>query len=187
VNKPASLQELAELAITKQGMSARQVALKAERSGYGLTHTTLNQMRKGTYKSEPREDTLRALAWLAGVSDKVAFAAAGKKIPGPPLADELPPGSDNLSPRSRKVIVDMLRVLIELEDNANELPTAELSEEDSNVTKLERPDDHSQGPKPEQKIPVPLDPAAHPPMELAADREDAYFDELGEESQDGEN
>lgn len=37
----------------------------------------------------------------------------------------------------------------------------------------------------EQKISDFEDLAAHPPMELQADRDDEYFDGLGEESQDG--
>src|SRR5690625_293988 len=133
-------------------MSARQVALKAERAGHGLTHTTLNQMRKGTYKSDPREDTLRALAWLAGISEKDAFAAAGKNSPGPPLADELPPGSDNLSPRSRKVIVDMLRVLIDLESSENEQHD---QDQQPQLRALKGEDSDAEDPGVEQKTELP--------------------------------
>lgn len=119
---PKTLRELAEAAVDNQSMSARQVALKAERRGYKLTHTTLNQMRSGTYRYTPKPETIRALAWLAGVSEAVAFTAAGQPVPGPPLADELPDGADNLSPKSRRVVIEMLRVLIDLENttDANE-------------------------------------------------------------------
>ena len=59
---PTSLQELAQLVIDVQGTSARQVALRAEAKGLKLTDTTLNQMKSGSYKFVPREDTVRALA-----------------------------------------------------------------------------------------------------------------------------
>jgi hypothetical protein len=78
-------------------------------------HTTLNAIAAGTYKSQPKADTVRAIAWLAGVTDEVAFTAAGLPVPGPPFADELPPGVDNLSPKARKALIDLMRVLVEEE------------------------------------------------------------------------
>lgn len=155
MNKPNSLQELAQLAIDQQGVSARQVAIRAEKEGLKLTYTTLNQMRAGTYKYEPRPDTLRALARLAGISDQDAFTAAGKEAPGPPLADELPPGSDGLSPRSRKVVVDLLRVLIDLEDTGNADSETNKRTAPSPVTPLRAVEDEpaQQDPQPEQKMP----------------------------------
>lgn len=98
---PTSLKELAQLVVDVQGTSARQVASLAEKKGLRLTHTTLNAMRAGSYKSVPREETVRALAELANIPVEVAFHAAGLTAPGPPLADELPPGSDNLSPKQQ--------------------------------------------------------------------------------------
>lgn len=93
----------------------RQLAFKAQDHGYTLAGTTLNHIRAGRYKSVPTDDTIKAIALLAGVSEEVAFTAAGQTVPGPPLADELPPGADNLSPKSRKVVLDMVRVLVDLE------------------------------------------------------------------------
>jgi len=93
----------------------RQLGFAAQKAGYKVVGTTLGHIRAGRYKSEPSEDTIRAIAWLAGVDESVAFAAAGQQVPGPPLADELPPGADNLSPKSRKAVVEMVRVLVELE------------------------------------------------------------------------
>jgi hypothetical protein len=184
VNTPQTLQELAQLVIDHQGTSARQIAAKAEKEGLKLTYTTLNQMRNGTYKSDPREDTLRALAKLAGVSNAVAFAAAGKNIPGLPLADELPPGSDNLSPRSRKVVVDMLRVLIDLESSENEQQDTQ-PDQQPDLHAVGGQDDHSEGSESEQMTPLPsLEEAAHPDFELEADRFDRAHGDIGEESQD---
>jgi len=91
------------------------MAEAAQVKGFKVTHATLNALLGGTYKSTPSTETIRAIAWLAGVSDEVAFTAAGQSVPGPPLADELPPGTDNLSPKSRKAVIEMLRVLIDLE------------------------------------------------------------------------
>jgi hypothetical protein len=119
-----------------------------------LTATTINQIRQGLYKSKPREGTIRALAWLAGVTDEVAFTAAGQPVPGPPFAEELPPGVDNLPGKARKAAIDMLRVLVDLNKDADEERHAELQAlreerrqllEDAGYTgagqKTERPDD----------------------------------------------
>src|SRR5690606_37483199 len=96
VNNAESLQDLLEQALAKRQTSMRQLGFAAQKAGYKVVGTTLGHIRAGRYKSEPSEDTIRAIAWLAGVDESVAFAAAGQQVPGPPLADELPPGADNL-------------------------------------------------------------------------------------------
>lgn len=197
---PTSLQELAQLVIDVQGTSARQVARKADREGLKLTYTTLNQMRSGSYKSVPREATVRTLAQLAGVDVEVAFRAAGLPVPGPPLADELPPGSDNLSPKSRAAVISLLRVLIDLESNHDKhtdhtdhtehhhQPTAGERQEDGGAQAGERRVAGA-GQKTGGRYPVPadFDLAAHPPMTMARDAQDAEFELLGEENQDVED
>lgn len=115
MNNTYSLQELIDAAAAKHRTSVRQMSFTAQKAGHRVTATTLNQIRNGSYKSKPSEETLRAIAWLAGVEAEVAFAAAGQPVPGPPLSDELPPGADNLSPKSRKAVVEMVRVLVDLE------------------------------------------------------------------------
>ncbi|MGF6835891.1 hypothetical protein QF015_004092 [Paenarthrobacter sp. TE4293] len=119
MNQPQSLSELVELAAQYRDASGLGLAQLAAKNGHQVTATTINQIRQGLYKSKPREGTLRALAWLAGVSDEVAFTAAGQTVPGPPFAEELPPGVDNLSPKARKVVLDMVRVLVDLEKSAD--------------------------------------------------------------------
>ena len=114
-----SLPELIDLAVSKHKTSVRQMSFVAQKNGYRVTATTLNQIRNGSYKSKPSQETLAAIAWLAGVDEALAFAAAGQPVPGPPLADELPPGADNLSPKSRKAVVEMVRVLVDLEAGNN--------------------------------------------------------------------
>ncbi|WP_190263643.1 hypothetical protein [Glutamicibacter nicotianae] len=123
VNDTDSLKGLVETAIERHHTSARQLAFKAQDAGFKITYTTLNQIRSNTYKFTPGEATIKAIAYLAGVEESVAFAAAGQPVPGPPLADELPPGADNLSPKSRKAVVEMVRVLVDLETNNNDTQT----------------------------------------------------------------
>ena len=115
MNEPTSLRQLVEQAAKNRGLSGRKLSLLAQKHGFSLNYTTLNSIRSGTYKARPSEDTLRALAWLAGVPEEVAFTLAGRRAPGPPLAEELPPGSDYLSPKARKVVIDLLRVLVTAE------------------------------------------------------------------------
>lgn len=120
MNTPQTLKELLDLAVQQRSASGRQMAMLAQGHGFAVTSTTINQIRSGSYKSTPSVETIRAIAWLAGVSDEVAFTAAGQPVPGPPLADELPPGTDNLSPKSRKAVIEMLRVLIDLEASSHD-------------------------------------------------------------------
>lgn len=114
MNEPQSLRELVDLAVAKHQTSVRQLSFKAQDHGFKLVGTTLGHIRNGTYKSVASEETIRAIAWLAGVSDDVAFTAAGQPVPGPPFAEELPPGVDNLPAKARKAAIDMLRVLVDM-------------------------------------------------------------------------
>ena len=52
------------------------------------------------------------ISWLAGVTDEVAFAAAGQPAPGRPLAEELPAAADTLNDRERAVVIDTVRALL---------------------------------------------------------------------------
>ena len=115
MNDPQTLRDLVLEAKQKRGASVRQLAFAAQEHGFKVTGTTLNGIAAGTYKSEPREVTVRAIAWLAGVSVEDAFTAAGLPVPGPPFADELPPGVDKLSPKARRAVIELLRVLVDEE------------------------------------------------------------------------
>ena len=157
MNKPKSLRDLVEVAISRHDTSGRQLAFLAQRQGFTLATTTVNAIRQGTYKSTPTDETIKAIAWLAGVSDEVAFTAAGQPVPGPPFAEELPPGVDRLSPKTRKAALDMLRVLVDLEmsNNAPRLRPAPL---DTGLHRL-RPQrgDASSGQKTSGHDVVPMD------------------------------
>lgn len=186
MNEPQTLRELAQAVVSTQQMSSRQIAMKAQRADRKLTATTLNHMLAGTYKFQPTADTLRTLAWLAGVSEEVAFTAAGQPVPGPPLADELPDGADNLSPKSRRVIIDMLRVLIDLESN-HDKDTHPQTQDRERESADDRPvissGEKTGGAGLDQ---MDFDLAAHPDMPLERDRFDAEHGDAGEENQDRE-
>jgi hypothetical protein len=114
-----SLQDLLRRAIDdRTGAPLRdiQALVEAEEAvrpqGMSLNRTTASQILRGSYQGAPSPATIRAIGWLAGVSDDVAFAAAGQRAPGPPLADELPDGVDTLDRRERTVVVDLVRTLL---------------------------------------------------------------------------
>lgn len=201
MNNPQNLKDLVALAVQRNdGASVRSLAEKAKRHGFKVTYTPINEMRAGTYKSVPRAELLRAIAWLAGVDDAVAFTAAGQPVPGPPFAEELPPGVDRLSPKSRRAAIDMLRVLVDLEANSNASeqtePHASLSDQDE-LAGRRRAGAGQKSPvgrkdpskyQREDEIPLPenwRELAAGAPHESQIRRE-REWDALGEESQEHE-
>ncbi|NVC23363.1 hypothetical protein E7Z53_07890 [Kocuria salina] len=99
----------------------------AQKHGFAITSTTINHLKAGTYKSRPSDMTIRALGWLAGVSEEAAFTAAGRPAPGPPLADELPDGVNNLSPKARQAVIDLLRVLVAAEESGGDAEAAPIT------------------------------------------------------------
>lgn len=211
MNKPKSLRDLVEVAITRHDTSGRQLAFLAQDKGFTLATTTVNAIRQGTYKSAPTTETIKAIAWLAGVSDEVAFTAAGQPVPGPPFAAELPPGVDNLPAKARKAAIDMLRVLVDMnkDDHALQQEIDQVRYERNlavhgspdalgragrkrgnpvagqktggNVHELRAAD------REDSNIPLPDDYeqlAAHPVTESSGRQEDAAARERGEESQE---
>lgn len=112
MNETDTLRGLIAKARRDREQSARQLALTAQDAGHKIVGTTLNAIEAGTYHSAPTAETIRAIGWLAGVSDEIAFAAAGRAVPGPPFANELPPGVDDLSPKERRAAVEILRALV---------------------------------------------------------------------------
>lgn len=120
--QPPTLQHLFDLAVDKHGTnSGRRLAELAREHGFEVTHTTINKIRSGAYKSRPSEDTIEAFAWLAGVPAETAYDAAGRRAPGRPFAEDLPPGVDNLGPRERKAAVEMLRALVAQQERIDAL------------------------------------------------------------------
>lgn len=184
------------MASAKRQTSVRQMSILAKREGHAITYTTLSQILSGTYKSVPKDSTIRAIAWLAGVSEEVAFMAAGQPVPGPPFAEELPPGVDNLPAKARKAAIDMLRVLVDM--------NKEVVGNEQHPTHMNQAGESPASPK-DKKVPY-VDPHAHPdadeygrvPLpanyyELAASghrnlgaEDDARWQKRGEESQEHE-
>ncbi|TCN51843.1 hypothetical protein EV641_109234 [Rhodococcus sp. SMB37] len=113
MNETRSIAELLDLAVERHGTdSGRELERIAQAGGHKIVHTTINAIRAGTYKSTPSERTLKAIAYLADVKNQVAFEAAGRKPLDRPFVNDLPPGVDDLSPKERRVAVEMLRLLV---------------------------------------------------------------------------
>ncbi|MCO1338059.1 hypothetical protein BJH93_03995 [Kocuria polaris] len=183
-----SLRNLLEDAVARHDASIRQLTRMAQGEGYKVNHTTLGQLRSGSYKyGVPSEETIRAIAWLAGVPVEVAFTAAGQPVPGPPLGEELPPGSDYLSPKSRKLVVDMVRVLVDLEGHNRDASTKQAAADHADVESAAGGDASGEEQKTNDDFVWPADQfdlAAHPPMELNVERFDRLHGDAGEESQE---
>lgn len=117
MEQPRTLADVVRLAYTRTGITAsRRLEEYARKHGHALTHTTLNKIMAGTYPARPKEQTLRALAFLSGVpyNDVRVIAGLPSKM-GRSLADQLPPDVDELEPRPRMVLIEMARVLLELQ------------------------------------------------------------------------
>lgn len=119
MNAPRTLRELLLEASEHGGLSTRQLEMKVDaarekgRLSSRLNRVTISNILNGSYKSRPTDDTIRAIAYLAGVTDEVAFTAAGRRAPGRPFAEDLPDGVDDLTPKEREAAVYMLRVLVQ--------------------------------------------------------------------------
>ncbi|MFC9767665.1 hypothetical protein [Rhodococcus jostii] len=113
MNEVRTLRQLLREAADLRDLSGRGLADLATANGWNLNRSTVSKILNGTYVSRPANDTIRAIAWLAGVSERIAFEAAGRPLPGKALADELPEDSDILTPRERKIVIDLIRVFLD--------------------------------------------------------------------------
>lgn len=140
-----SLRDLINKAADDRSMAGRALADLARKNGFEITHGTVNSIRSGSYKSRPSDGTIRAIAWLASVSEETAFQAADRNPPGRPFAEDLPPGVDDLEPRQRKAAVEILRAMVaqhneilqlredKAEDSTSENPGLRLVDDKSDV------------------------------------------------------
>lgn len=105
-----SLRDIAELASERHG-GARGRALDrvAKKAGLTLSYTTVDRILAGNYTSEPRQETLVALAALSGVDLVEVYRAAGMPYPLARLADQLPPDADLLSGAQREAVIAVVR------------------------------------------------------------------------------
>lgn len=117
-----TVREIIGLAYVKTGAtSSRRLAEYSKRYGHSLAPSTLNDMQNGEYSRKPLNPTIRALSFLSGVPENDVREAFGlpAKV-GRPLADQLPPDVDELGPRPRAALVEMARVLLDLQRQADE-------------------------------------------------------------------
>lgn len=106
--------------------SYRALAAECDRAGTPINHTTLAAIGAGTYRTRPTKSTLRAVAWLAGVSYEAAREAAELPATGAlPVADQLPENVDELWPENVELVVRVARQLLKMQDSRQ----VEVSEE----------------------------------------------------------
>lgn len=108
-----TLTDLLRIAVQRHDASGRRLADLASQRGLDITHTTINHILSGRYRSRPGQKTLDAIAALADVSRDRVYAAAGIPLPGPPFTDELPPGVDYLTGRQRAAVIEVIRAMLE--------------------------------------------------------------------------
>jgi hypothetical protein len=114
------------------GDSSRDMQANARKAGARLSFTTVNSILNGDHTGAYKPYTLDAIAVVCGRSRSEVWRAAGRQLPSKPFADELPPGSDDLSPRSRRAVVGVIRALL-----AAEGADAAAEDEPSNVRRLD--------------------------------------------------
>jgi hypothetical protein len=107
-----SLIELIDIAAQRHGgASGRRLAELAQRAGHDISHATLNRLRQGTYATRPSDASIRAIAYLADVSENTAFAAAG--VTAPAAAAYQPPAeAQRMTTRQRKAINELIRAFV---------------------------------------------------------------------------
>jgi hypothetical protein len=111
-----TLVQLIDKAATLRGTtSTHRLAKYAREAGHRISHTTIAAIRKGTYPSAPSGETLSALAFLAGVPEHVAQAAAGLPVAGVPFARQLPQDVELLRPDQRDAVLGVIRALVSVE------------------------------------------------------------------------
>jgi hypothetical protein len=107
-----SLIELIDIAAQRNGgASGRRLAELAQSAGHDISHATLNRLRQGTYATRPTDASIRAIAYLADVSENAAFAAAGVRAPAA-VAYEPPPEARRMNTRQRKAVDELIRAFI---------------------------------------------------------------------------
>lgn len=114
---PRTLAGIVELAFTRTGVtSSRRLEDYAHRHDQEISHGTINLIRKGSYPSRPKDSTLKALAFLSGVPiNEVRRAAELPPRPAISFADQLPPDVDDLPPRARTALLELARVMLDMQ------------------------------------------------------------------------
>jgi hypothetical protein len=104
-----SLIDLIDIAAARHGgASGRRLAELAQRAGHDISHATLNRLRQGTYATRPSDASIRAIAYLADVSESIAFTAAGVRAPTA-VVYQPPSEAQRMSTRQRKALDELIR------------------------------------------------------------------------------
>ena len=93
------------------GASGRRLAELAQHAGHDISHATLNRLRQGTYATRPSDASIRAIAYLADVSENTAFAAAGVTAPAA-VVYQPPREAQRMSTRQRKALDEVIRAFV---------------------------------------------------------------------------
>jgi hypothetical protein len=116
-----SLIDLIDIAAQRHdGASGRRLAELAQHAGHDISHATLNRLRQGTYATRPSDASIRAIAYLADVSENAAFTAAGVTTPAA-VAYEPPAEAQRMNTRQRKAVDELLRAFVR--DDIREVTT----------------------------------------------------------------
>ncbi|WP_280411684.1 hypothetical protein [Nocardia asiatica] len=132
------LQRAADQGLSTRAMEKR-VAEAATDSGVdmAISRGTASLILSGKHRHNPSDATIRAIAFLSGAPERVAFEAAGRKAPSAPFREELPDGVDQLSPKRRRVALEVIRSLVEAEELEHRLAA---TQDDEQMSDLYLPD-----------------------------------------------
>lgn len=106
-----SLSDLMQAAVARLDMNGRQLADYAAGHGHKIDRTSVYDLIADRYRRSPHASTVRAIAFLAGVSESRAFKAAGLTPPGKPFAAELHDDADWLDREQRRAVNELIRLL----------------------------------------------------------------------------
>lgn len=121
-DEPLTLRDIALKASDRfGGVRGRALGREAERAGVKIVYTTIDKIIAGTYRSKPTDTTLQALATLSQVPLEDVYLAAERPLPQARLAEQLPAGSDLLTPSQREAVIVLVRQFIKANREAWEI------------------------------------------------------------------
>lgn len=112
-SNPTTLRGIAQTAKRRHNnYGGRGLARIAVENQHKITATTIDAILSGKYTSRPSPATLDALAYLSGETKATVYAAAGVPYHNVSLAEQLPPGVDELDVDERQAIIEIARTLV---------------------------------------------------------------------------
>lgn len=180
-DQPLTLRDIALKASDRfGGVRGRALGREAEKAGVKIVYTTIDKIIAGTYRSKPTDTTLQALATLAQVPLEDVYLAAERPLPQARLADQLPAGSDLLTPSQREAVIVLVRQFIRANREAWEIRNqllstlwrGQLSEQDRRTIQMTLTRLELQYPELQRLV-------AQDPEELVQDRANELLEETG--------